>query len=111
MEGDHIAALFAPSSPSLRQLAAEGLSLFSYSFLFSGLNIFASALFTALSNGRVSAILSFLRTFCFLSLGILLLPRIWGITGLWLAVPLAEALAFFLSLFFMLSCLRRELLE
>ena len=41
-----------------------GFAVFSFSFLFSGCNIFASALFTALSNGKASAVISFFRTFC-----------------------------------------------
>lgn len=107
--GDAIAALFAPGSPAVFALAAEGLSVFSYSFLFCGFNIFASALFTALSNGRVSAFLSFLRTFCFLAGGILLLPRFWGLKGLWLAAPAAEGLAFCLSAWCVFYYGRREL--
>ena len=55
-----------------------------------GFNIFASALFTALSNGKISAILSFLRTFCFITIGLLALPLILRENGVWLAVPIAE---------------------
>lgn len=107
--GEAVAALFLPGAPEVSTLAAEGLSLFSFSFLFCGFNIFASALFTALSNGRVSALLSFLRTFCFLAGGILLLPRFWGLRGLWLAVPVAEGAAFCLSTWCVFCCGRREL--
>ena len=55
--------LFADDTSEVYRIAADGFAMFSYSFLFCGLNQFASAMFTALSNGRVSAILSFLRTF------------------------------------------------
>ena len=79
------------------RLFADGFTIFSYSFLFCGLNNFTSAMFTALSNGKVSAVLSFLRTFGLLAGGILLLPRIWGITGVWLAVPVAEGIMFVVS--------------
>lgn len=78
-------------------MASEGFSIFCASFLFCGLNIFASALFTALSNGKLSAALSFLRTFVLLAGGILVLPGIFGVTGVWLAVPVAEGIMFFLS--------------
>lgn len=90
--GPWLARLFAETSPEVRRIAAEGFPVFSWSFLFCGLNIFTSAMFTALSNGRVSAALSFLRTFVLLAGGILLLPRIWGVTGVWLAVPAAEGI-------------------
>ena len=101
--GPCIARLFAGGAPEVCQLAADGFSVFSYSFLFCGLNSFASAMFTALSNGRVSAVLSFLRTFGLLAGGILLLPRVWGVTGVWLAVPAAEGIMFAVSV----ACLLR----
>ena len=80
-----------------------GFALFSISFLFTGINIFASALFTAFSNGVVSAILSFLRTFVFLILSLLLLPWLWELDGIWLAVPVAEILALCISLFYLVK--------
>lgn len=95
--GPYIVGLFADKTSEVYQIATNGFTIFSYSFLFCGLNIFTSAMFTALSNGKVSAVLSFLRTFGLLAGGILLLPHIWGITGVWLAVPVAEGIMFFVS--------------
>ena len=92
-------------SISMRFIAAASVLIFAVSMfggsyivrLFCGLNNFTSAMFTALSNGKVSAVLSFLRTFGLLAGGILLLPHIWGITGVWLAVPVAEGIMFVVS--------------
>ena len=95
--GSHIVRLFADDTSEVYQIAANGFTIFSYSFLFCGLNNFTTAMFTALSNGKVSAVLSFLRTFGLLAGGILLLPHIWGITGVWLAVPVAEGIMFVVS--------------
>lgn len=95
--GSYIVRLFADDTSEVYQIAANGFTIFSYSFLFCGLNNFTSAMFTALSNGKISAILSFLRTFVLLAGGILLLPCIWGITGVWLAVPAAEGIMFVVS--------------
>lgn len=95
--GRGIAALFADTGSAVYRLAVEGFSLFSCSFLFCGFNLYTSAMFTALSNGKVSAILSSLRTLVFVTIGLLLLPRLWGVTGIWLAVPLAELAAAILS--------------
>jgi len=95
--GPYIVRLFAAEPSEVYRIAANGFPVFSYSFLFCGLNSFTSAMFTALSNGKVSAALSFLRTFGLLAGGILLLPRIWGITGVWLAVPIAEGIMFVIS--------------
>lgn len=95
--GSRVAGLFAAETSEVCRIAADGFSIFSYSFLFCGLNIFASAMFTALSNGTVSAVLSFLRTFGLLTICILMLPRLWGVTGVWLAVPAAEGVMFAVS--------------
>ncbi len=100
--GPYIVQLFAPDTSEVYRIAVSGFRIFAYSFLFCGLNIFISAMFTALSNGKISAFLSFLRTFGLLSGGILLLPRFWGITGVWLAVPVAEGIMFWVSIFMLL---------
>ncbi len=96
--GSLVVRMFTPDASRVYEIAAAGFPVFSVSFLFCGFNIFTSALFTALSNGKVSAVLSFLRTFGLLCGGILLLPRLFGITGVWMAVPMAEGIMFFVSL-------------
>lgn len=96
--GPLVVRMFTPDASRVYEIAAAGFPVFSVSFLFCGFNIFISALFTALSNGKISAVLSFLRTFGLLCGGILLLPRLFGITGVWMAVPMAEGIMFFVSL-------------
>jgi len=86
-------ALFIPRGGQVYDLAYRGYMVFVWNFLFSGFNIFASALFSALSNGKISALISFLRTFVFIIGAILLLPILWGGDGIWLAIPVAEFLA------------------
>ncbi|MGL4982115.1 MAG: MATE family efflux transporter [Treponemataceae bacterium] len=95
-----IAHFFAKDNESVKQLAIRGLHLYSISFIFLGFNIFASSFFTALSNGRVSATISFLRTLVFLTVGLLILPAILKINGVWLAVPIAEVLTVIVSVFY-----------
>lgn len=101
--GAWVVWLFAPVTSEVYKIAVGGIAIFSYGFLFSGVNNFVSAMFTALSNGKLSAVLSFLRTFVFQAGGILLLPHLCGLTGVWLAVPLAEGLMFAVSI----GCLLR----
>ena len=84
--------------PKTFMLADAGFRIFAFNFLFSGFNIASSGFFTALSNGRVSAIISFLRTLVFIVLSLLTLPRFLGITGAWLAIPVAEFLTLVLAL-------------
>lgn len=93
-----IVGVFSPAGSPVYAIALDGFRRFSPAFLFAGVNIFSSALFTALGDGRTSALISFARTFGFLLLGLLLLPRLLEVTGVWLAVPLAELLSCLLSL-------------
>lgn len=94
-----LVSLFVNEGTEVYNLASSGFKLFSFSFLFMGINIFASSLFTAFSNGKVSAILSFLRTLVFVVVLLLVLPTIIGVTGVWIAIPLAELLALIVSIY------------
>ncbi|MEG0691799.1 MAG: MATE family efflux transporter [Oscillospiraceae bacterium] len=93
----NIVTIFSQKGTNVYQIAMEGFRLYPISFLFAGFNIFASAMFTAFSNGKVSAIISFMRTFVFLVLGLLMLPFVFEVNGVWLAVPVAELLTLVVS--------------
>jgi len=88
--GESIAKIFAGDNENVFRITKDGFKVFSFSFLFSGFNIFISALFTALSKGRASAFISFLRTFGFVLVFLLVLPRFLEVRGVWLSVPMAE---------------------
>lgn len=97
---DPIVALFANGDPELSALARHGIMLFSFSYLFFGMNTFAATLFSSLSNGKLSALMASLHTFVFLTGAMLILPRLGlGADGVWLGVPVAEFCSLFLSLY------------
>ena len=77
----------------LFEMSTRALRIFSFSFIFSGLSIFGSSFFTALSNGPISALISFLRTFVFQLIGVLTLPLLLGVDGVWFSMLSAEILA------------------
>ena len=83
--------------PRTWELASVGFRMFAVNFLFSGINIASSGFFTALSNGKISALISFSRTLVFIVISLLILPRIFGIVGAWIAVPVAEFLTLMIS--------------
>lgn len=84
-----------------REIALRGFLLFSINYLFAGINIYASSMFTAFSDGKISAAISFVRTFVFIVLNIGLLPYLLGgVDGLWLAVPCAEFMTLFWVIYF-----------
>lgn len=101
--GDFIIGVFAPKGTHIFELARSGFGIFAIGFLFSGFNIFVSSLFTALSNGVISAGISFLRSFVVLTGCLMLLPLFLGITGVWLAVPAAEVFTLGVCLFFVVK--------
>ncbi|MDI9218770.1 MATE family efflux transporter [Clostridium tertium] len=95
-----LVSIFAGKGNEIYDITLNGFNLFQISFLLCGVNIFTSGMFTAFSNGKISALLSLLRTFVFLSTGIIFLPSLIGVDGVWLAVPLAETLTLVFSLFY-----------
>lgn len=90
--------IFVEKSNSLYNITLDGLMIFSYGFLFAGLNIFITGMFTAFSNGKISAMLSLCRTFILFIIGIIILPKIFGLKGVWLVVPISELLALIISM-------------
>lgn len=78
-----IALLFAKNSAPVTEMAVRGTYIFAAAFLLMGFNLFASGFFTALNDGKTSAILSLFRTLIFLILPLLILPRLWGVDGVW----------------------------
>ncbi len=98
-----LAAIFVGYSPALLDMTHHGFLIFSFSFLFAGLAIFFSSFFTALNNGLVSALISFLRTLVFQIAAVLILPLLFDIDGIWLSAVVAELVAALLSLGFMVG--------
>ena len=94
-----LVSVFARPDNPVYDLAVTGNRICTAALLFIGFNIFASGMFTALSNGAVSAILAFSRSFVFMLITMIALPLILGINGIWLATPAAELMALALSVF------------
>ncbi len=96
-----------PDSP-VHTLAVTGNRLCSIALLFVGLNVFASGMFTALSNGIASAMLAFSRSFLFTATSIQIMPfLLGGVTGVWLATPAAELLGTVMAVVFLIKYRKR----
>ena len=85
--------LFLQDEPNLLPDAVHAFRIVSVAYLFTGMAVFGSAFFTALNNGQVSALISFLRTFVFELGAVLLLPLLFGVDGIWYAIVFAELMA------------------
>ena len=85
--------LFLQGSEELLPEALHAFRIFSVAYLFTGIAVFGSAFFTALNNGQISALISFLRTFVFELGAILMLPLLLGVDGIWCSTLFAELMA------------------
>lgn len=94
-----LSSIFVGYDEALWEMTTRGFRLYSICFLVLGFNIFASSFFTALNDGLVSGTLSFLRTLLFQIATILIMPAIWGIDGVWLAIVGSEGIALFVTAF------------
>ena len=94
----NIVGIFSSIGSNVYDIGYNGFTIFGTSFLITGVNIFASSMFTAFSNGKVSATISFFRTFIFIVGGILILPKFMRVNGIWISVPLAEILTMIISI-------------
>lgn len=98
-----LSKIFVGYDAELLALTSRGFKIYSAAFLIWGYSIFGSAFFTALNNGLVSAIISFLRTLVFQIIAVLILPAILGIDGIWLAIIAAELMSLAVTITFLIN--------
>lgn len=98
-----LAGIFVGYNQDLHNMTTNAIQLFALSYIISGINIFASAFFTALNNGLVSAVISFMRTLVFQIAFIFILPELLGLNGIWLAVVGAEICSLIVSVSFFVA--------
>lgn len=98
-----LAKLFVGYDDELLRLTVKAFRTFSFSFCMSGIAIFSSGFFTALNNGLVSAVLSFIRTFVFQIAYVFLLPFIFGNDGIWWATFATETSAVVVAIIFFIA--------
>ena len=102
-----LSRIFVGYDPELYAMTKSAFHIFALSFLVCGINIFASAFFTALNNGLVSAVISFLRTLVFQVGSVLILPAFLGLTGIWLSNTFADLMAMLISIIFLAAMRKR----
>lgn len=102
-----LAGIFVGYDRQLHDMTTRGFRIYILSFLLCGFNIFGSSFFTALNNGLISALISFLRTLVFQIGAVLVLPLLWELDGIWWSVVAAELGALALTVFFLLKYRKR----
>ncbi len=76
---------------TIQEMVRSGMLIFTVSFFFCGMNAITSFYFTAVGNALASALISLSRGFVVLLACIFVLPAYFGMTGVWLAAPVTEA--------------------
>ncbi|MBQ7801824.1 MAG: MATE family efflux transporter [Oscillospiraceae bacterium] len=95
-----LSGIFVSYDKSLYDMTLRAFMIYSLSFLLCGFNIFGSSFFTALNNGLISALISFLRTLVFQAAAVMLLPMLLELDGIWYSIIVAELAALVLTAFF-----------
>lgn len=98
-----LTVIFVGYDQGLLELTLRGFIIYSFSFLFSGIAIFGSSFFTALNDGLISALISFLRTLLFQVAAVLIFPLILGIDGIWISIVAAELIAAIVTSLFLVT--------
>lgn len=98
-----LSRLFVGYDKELYELTIHAFRLFSFAFVFSGVAIYSSGFFTALNNGFISAILSFIRSLVFQVTFVFLLPFLFGVDGIWWAMCATEVCATIIAIIFFIT--------
>jgi Na+-driven multidrug efflux pump len=97
-----LSSIFVGYDKELLNLTTMAIRIYSLSYLVSAINIFTSSFFTALNDGKISAIVSFLRTLLFQIVAIYLIPLLIPNIGIWLAIVIAEVVSLVTCIIFLL---------
>lgn len=97
------------ASDYMKEIGIPALRIISLSFLFAGFSIVASSVFQALSHGILSLLVSVIRQLIVLLPCAFILAKIGGLHAIWFSFPVAEIVAFVLSIFFLRYVKRKEI--
>jgi len=101
--GDFVIELFAKDQAQVITLAKDGIRIIAWSFLINGINTLGSSFFTSVNNGKISALISALRTFVFTFGFVIILPFFMGMNGIWLSLPAAELATLLVTFYFLIK--------
>ncbi len=98
--GGAVVSIFSGTNEVVYREALNGFHIVAVSFILLAFNVFASGWFTALNDGRTSAVLSFTRTIVFMVVPVLILPRLLGINGVWLSLAAGEGMSMIMAVYY-----------
>ena len=99
--GEPLISMFTEGDKDLVDFTIQATNLYSIAFVFNGLNILASAYFTALEDAKTSVIISILRGVILIVVFIIILPIMLGDNGILLTVPFSELVTVIIAIRYM----------
>lgn len=97
------AAFNSSGDTALAEMAVQGIVMYFTAFFFVGVNIISALLFGCTERPALSFTLSMLRGIVLILPFALLLSKVFGMPGVWLAFPAAEAVTCAAAVFLMLK--------
>lgn len=96
-------ACFAGKGSYVYDLGVRGVRIYSIGYFFAGISIFTAVRFTSYGKGQYAAIITALRSFLLLLVFLFILPGLFGMDGIWMSVPSAEAVTVTVTIIMVLS--------
>jgi len=109
--GEYVVGLFANNNQQLSTISLEALQIYGLSYIFIGINILASAYLTALEKPKLSLLVALSYSFIFAVIGLVIFPQILGVTGIWWAIPFANIVSIFVSVYMIKRSNRKLILQ
>lgn len=88
--------IFLKDGKEVLEMATIGAKIYGIAFLFNGINILISSYFTAIDDPKSSIIIAMSRGIVFIFVGIVILPYIFGVNGIWMTIVFAELITILL---------------
>ena len=88
--------IFLKDGKYVVEIASTGAKIYGIAFLFNGTNILISSYFTAIDDPKTSIIVAMSRGIVFILIGIVILPYIFGINGIWMTIVFADIITILL---------------
>ncbi len=95
--GEYFIELFSTDNDELTSLTIDAIRIYGLSYLFLGINFLSSGYLTALQKPKISLIISMCYNLIFVIVGLMVLPQLFGIPGIWWAVPFANIMTILIS--------------
>ncbi|MEG0583640.1 MAG: MATE family efflux transporter, partial [Cetobacterium sp.] len=94
---DPVILLFTRNNPAILEITKVGFPIFFLGSIFTGLNLALGGFFQSIGNGKIASIINIMRGFVLIALGLLILPKLFGVIGIWSAYLVCEVLTFILA--------------